>query len=96
MKGGGPELGGDVPRCGNCDAFLRNKDLTVKLGFPAQGWCRANPPALVQAILQGPNGQPVPGYQGMFVPTASDCWCRLWHRAGQVIEHEAGDARPAA
>jgi hypothetical protein len=64
--------------CGNCDAFLANKDIQVKLGFARQGWCRANPPQLVQVMLAGPNGQPAPGFQGVFTPTASDCWCRQW------------------
>jgi hypothetical protein len=89
--------------CGNCDAFLANKDIQVKLGFVRQGWCRANPPALVQMLAAGANGQPVPVYQGVFVPTASDVWCRQWRFKDpdfrevdaprkQVIDLEATDA----
>lgn len=77
--------------CSNCDAFLANKDLQVKLGMPRQGWCRANPPALVQTMLQqmGPRGLEMqPAFQGVFVPTASDCWCRQWRQLSQIIDYE--------
>jgi hypothetical protein len=80
--------------CATCDAFLVNKDLQVKLGQPRQGWCRANPPVLVQTMVpvQTIRGtEMAPGFQGVFAPTASDCWCRQ-HRpllaAARIIEHE--------
>ena len=76
--------------CSNCNAFLANKDVQVKFGYPRQGWCRANPPALVQTMVQsmGPRGvEMTPAFQGVFVPTASDCWCRKW-RTGQIIDYE--------
>jgi hypothetical protein len=89
--------------CATCDAFLLNKDLQVKLGMARQGWCRAEPPKLVQSMVQqmGPRGMEVlPGFQGMFVPTASDCWCRQWKAAGAIIEEipnaAAADSNPAA
>jgi hypothetical protein len=69
--------------CGNCDAFLKNKDLQVKFGQPHQGWCRAKPPSLVQVMVPvnkfAPGGpQLAPGWQGVFPPTSSDVWCREW------------------
>jgi len=86
MIGGRRDLGGDTPRCGNCDAFLRNKDVEVKLGFPQQGWCRAKPPQLVQLMVPGQQpGQLVPAYQGVFTPTASDVWCREW-KSSKIVE----------
>jgi hypothetical protein len=77
--------------CGNCDAFLANKDLQVKLGMPRQGFCRANPPTLVQVMMQQMTSRGMemqPAFQGVFVPTASDCWCRQWKVASQIIDHE--------
>lgn len=82
--------------CATCDAFLVNKALQVKVGLPRQGWCRANPPALVQAMMQimTPRGPEVqPGFQGAFPPVTSDWWCRQWRFAGRVttgeiIDHE--------
>ena len=75
----------DQQCCGNCKAFLKNKDLVVKPGLPHQGWCRAKPPSLVQVMVQvnskfAPGGaQMAPGWQGVFPPTSSDVWCAEWH-----------------
>lgn len=77
--------------CATCDAFLLNKELQVKLGMPRQGWCRAEPPKLVQTMVPVPTPRGMemaPGFQGMFVPTASDCWCRQYQAVGQVIDYE--------
>jgi hypothetical protein len=92
--------------CGNCDAFLANKNVPFQMGKPLQGWCRAKPPQLMQVMVQvnsrlAPNGaQMAPGWQGVFPPTSSDVWCREWRPnflAGvspnpQTTELEANDA----
>jgi hypothetical protein len=75
--------------CGNCDAFLRNKDLQVKPGLAHQGWCRANPPVLIQVMMQQmtPRGMEMaPAFQGVFPPTASDCWCRQWRSSTATFD----------
>jgi hypothetical protein len=90
--------------CGNCSAFVKNKDLTVAPGQVHQGWCRAKPPSLVQVMVPvtskfAPQGQQMaPGWQGVFPPTASDAWCREWEQAhlplfdDKVVEHEHAGA----
>ena len=75
--------------CGNCDAFGRNRDIQVKLGHPHQGWCRASPPTLVTMVMPGKDGQPLPAYQGVFAPTASDLWCRQWRSKTVTLEAQA-------
>jgi hypothetical protein len=93
------------PCCGNCDAFLANKDAPFQMDRPRQGWCRARPPQLMQVMVQvnsklAPQGaQMAPGWQGVFPPTASDVWCREWRpdlafrgSTNQTIDLQANDA----
>lgn len=67
--------------CGNCDAFSPNTAANPASGQPRQGWCRAQPPQMMQ-IMMPPNplsgGGPVPGVQGMWPPTNTSSWCRGW------------------
>lgn len=66
--------------CSTCNAFLANKAQNPPTSQPRQGWCRANPPGLMETMqphaLQP--GQMVRVHQGVWPPTAADQWCRAW------------------
>jgi hypothetical protein len=74
--------------CASCDAFLPNPAANPKAGQARQGWCRANPPGLMETMQPHPvaPGQMVRVQQGVWPPTAADQWCRAWQLAEEQTE----------
>ena len=66
------------PCCATCDAFRGNDAMNPKSGQVRQGWCCANPPTLIQVMVQTALHGPQPGMQGAWPPTDADKWCRAW------------------
>jgi hypothetical protein len=65
--------------CGTCNAF---DPVLGGNGNIRKGSCRASSPGVMQGMSQASvvSGQMVPVIQGVWPPTNSEQWCRMWEK----------------
>lgn len=68
--------------CANCNVFAPNPGANPQADEPRQGWCRAQPPAMMPVMVQAPGSALSPKgpqmTQAMWPPTNTSAWCRAW------------------